>query len=459
MEKREKLFALFMFFLVLIPLISSVEFSVKGSYDQEETLIAKISGNFVDPVLKEDIAFYKYYDGAEVGTAVEFDLLRIEGDYYVYAQLEKSEGNYSVKIEDIRYYQGGDITDEPIVREFTISNSTADFYAEPGVVKTTKDFSIEVQNLQTGEITISVDPENKSTEFFSFFGSPETTETERQYTLYSGEIKNIDFELENKTGLKTITMSSDSTTYEIPVYSIVSETTQENDSKNESSGDEIYFSYDELNLTILTGNKIQKIFTITNSLQKEVENISLEVSDNLQDKVNLTQTFIPTLEPKQSKEAGMKILSKEIGIVEGNITMEIENMNYTQIMDLNFIFENETKTINQTQNQTQNKTTNETVNNSSQNQTKPSYKTCSQEGGQICNSTAVCEGQQIEASDGECCLGMCKIEEEDNTGKVVGWTIVIVVVLFLVWFYLVRYKGIKSKINILDEAKGKKKQK
>lgn len=441
MDGRKILLFLLIFFFVFVPFVSSVEFTLKDSYDQKETLIAKISGNFIDPILRENIVFYKYYEGAEVETAVEFDLLRMDGDYYIYAQLEKEKGNYSLRIEDVRYYVGGDVSEDTILREFTILNKTADFYVKPGAVKTEKDFEIETQNLQPHEITININPEN-----------------EKQITLSSGEIKNVDFELENKTGLRTITMSSNSTKYEIPVYSIISETSEENDSVLENKTNDtiektpdIYFSYEELNLTgekvILTGNKIQKLFTITNSHEEEIENISLKVSSDIEKYVNLTKDYVSKLGAGESKEIGMKIFSNESKKVNGRLTLSYESggTNYSSVMDLFLEFQNESvqeNPVNQTND------TDSTLS-----------KTCEEERGQFCNESAFCDGQQIEASDGECCLGECKLEEEDVTGKTVGWVIVIIVVLFLVWFYLVRYKGIRSKINILDEASGKGKKK
>ena len=45
--------------LFLFPIISAVEIEMKDNFDQGETLIAKISGNFYEAISEENVIFYR----------------------------------------------------------------------------------------------------------------------------------------------------------------------------------------------------------------------------------------------------------------------------------------------------------------------------------------------------------------------------------------------------------------
>ncbi len=111
--------------LFAVPLISAVEFSMKENFKQGETLMARISGNFLEPILWENIFLYR----GHVRIPLEPYVTNIEGDYYIYSQLlGKAPNNYSLSIENVKYMKGAKISEEPIVKNFSISNITADFF-------------------------------------------------------------------------------------------------------------------------------------------------------------------------------------------------------------------------------------------------------------------------------------------------------------------------------------------
>ena len=85
--------------LLIFPLISSVEFETKTEFDQGETLVAVVSGNFLDQVTRDKIFFYREH----VRIPVVYEVGKINDDFYIYAMLTgKEQGNYSVKIKDVR---------------------------------------------------------------------------------------------------------------------------------------------------------------------------------------------------------------------------------------------------------------------------------------------------------------------------------------------------------------------
>jgi len=138
--------------LSLLPIISAVEFDMKTEFSMGETLIAKVSGNFLEPVLKEDIFFYR----GHVKIPMQFDVAKIHDNFYIYAQLlDKYPANYSIVIKNAMYMEAGKINEQDIVKNFSIINSTADFSINPGFIITQQDFFIKVQNLQDSKITIN----------------------------------------------------------------------------------------------------------------------------------------------------------------------------------------------------------------------------------------------------------------------------------------------------------------
>ena len=90
------------------------------------------------------------------------------------------------------------------------------------------------------------------------------------------------------------------------------------------------------------------------------------------------------------------------------------------------------------------------------NETIVRTKTCLEINGTICDSDEKCEGKTENAKDGVCCIGTCKKEDVSNTGKIIGWTIVVIIVLFLLWFFKTKYKGAKKEVDLLKIGSGKR---
>ncbi|MFH1326720.1 MAG: hypothetical protein ABIH59_01170 [archaeon] len=198
--KREIVFLV----LFILPVISAASIEMNSDYSQGETIIAKVSGNFIDIIQEENIFFYR----GHVSTAVNYELAKLGEDYYIKADLTgKIPGNYSLKIENIRYYKAGQVTEEDIVANFSISSGFADFSINLGFIIENKDFSITAKNLQDSSITISI---NIPTEIIAdgsvFVGAQQT--------------KNIDFSLgEIEDSLSgNIILSTTSLDYTIPIY-------------------------------------------------------------------------------------------------------------------------------------------------------------------------------------------------------------------------------------------------
>ena len=198
-----KIGAFFLLALILLPVLSALTVDMKPSYDQGETIIAKVSGNFVDPLNEDNLVFKR----GHVKIPIDYDLGKIDEDYYIRASLTgKTPDNYSLEIKNVRYWQGGQITSQDFVKNFTITSNTAPFSVKPAFFITNKDFSTQVQSLASS-LTININVP-------SGISSPSST------SLSSGQIKTIIFNASGLTQTTTssITLTSGSLSYTLPFY-------------------------------------------------------------------------------------------------------------------------------------------------------------------------------------------------------------------------------------------------
>jgi hypothetical protein len=380
MNKKILLFLILGIFL-MIPFVSSIQIDMKENYKRGETIIAKISGNFLDSIKKSNINFYRRH---MTTTFDDFNIKKIEDNYYLYigVPLEKIPDNYSISIKGVSYMKEGKISKDEIKINFTIMNESTEFTLTPGLIYTSSKFYLEVQNLLDENLIINIE-ENE--EYASVGTTSGTNETEKSFwelifgkkqnstnvtetinyetnnhvkiNFIPGETKKIWFEVENRTEFKTITLSSSNQIYNVPIY------------------------------IIYTGNATAN----TNSDLSNFTNISED-------------------------ENGTIILDENI--TESNNTI--------------IIFDNKT---------------NKSV--------VKFLETCDKMGGIICNDTQECNGTEENSLDANCCIGECKNIEKSNIGKTVGW-ILLGVVLVIIIFVMIKKSNKKSKpVNLLDVGKKK----
>ena len=402
--------------LLIFPLISSVEFEMKKEFDQGETLVAVISGNFLDQITRDNIFFYKEH----VRIPVVYEVGKINDDFYIYAMLTgKEQGNYSVIIKDIRYMSGIEIIDEDIVKNFTITENTTDFSLNPGFIITSEDFFLEVQNLQEERITVQID-------------TPEAFISENSLELRSGETKRINFKLnEEGSAFEEIKLSSENANYFVPVFVMSSINITE-----EEEGLNFKFEPHIVDVSIATDSDSKRIVYILNT-GDTVEDIFISVSPLLEPYVTVSPQEINTLEKNSTEKIEIFITSgtEEI-IIEGQIFARTENFTSSLILILDFIKDfipeepEEEEVI---------------------------ITTCAQLGGIICEEGERCTGQTNPTKDGICCFAPAICEEipKKQTGKIIGWGVIILVILFLFWFFK-KYKKVRPKVDLLKISRGKR---
>jgi hypothetical protein len=193
------------FFVVfLIPVILGATIDTKPEYKQGETMIAKISGNFIDTINSSNVVFYR----GHVKVPMDYEVGKLGSYYYLKASLiGKVPENYSVVIEGIHYYQGLQVLSANFFSNFTVLPEQASFSVNPGFIISEKDFFIEVQNLIDSEITVDIVSPKEINSISSVKVSPQ------QKKIISFNFSNLSEDFSS-----VISFSSSSTNYDVPVY-------------------------------------------------------------------------------------------------------------------------------------------------------------------------------------------------------------------------------------------------
>lgn len=435
----------FIFVLLFIPLVLSIQIDTDSELNQGETLVVKLSGNFYKPILENNVYFYR---NTYTVVPLEFELLKIEGDYYISASsLGKTPGNYSLVIKNSEYsIAGGQRSSKDIRINFTILENFAEFSANPGIqiLANSQDlFYLEIQNLKDNQINVSVNKNPSSQEeqggfFESLFGSNKGTSAENQFIFKANEKKRIELEFENLTeaGLRTIKLSSGNFTQNVFVYVLTAEEKLETE--------KIYFEQKFLNISLATNSGTERILYLKNSGTKDFENVTLIIPDSLRGYVSISPDFFEFFESNETQKIILNFSSKANSeTISGAIKAQTSDNAFAYVdISLKILegFAPENGVVDQSG-------------------LPQITKMCEELNGSFCGKSQKCSGEQVTAQNGVCCLAKCDEKKKSSIGKIIGWGIVIILVALYVWFYLSKYKKTKSKVNLLEIAEGKKQQK
>ena len=414
--------------------VSAVEFNMKSEYAQGESIIAEISGNFLERLSENDVFFYR----GHVKIPMQYGFAKIENKYYLYVSLlGKTPANYSVVIENAKYMQGAKKTEQALVKNFSISENTADFSLDKGFVFVEKDFYIEVQNLQDSNIEVKIKTSNETTNLGFLESLFSEQKSENSVELYSGEIKKINFDLQSFTGsgMHIIELSSENLKYEILIYILEGAIGKTGEEKEKS----FRFEPNELNFSMPTNSKASRIIYLYNNGGENLENISFSISNSLDSYVSFSVEKIEELVSEESRKITLEFVSNEAKSIQGTLkakTDELETELDIYVKFLENYLEGEVEEVEEVEDPSK-------------------IKTCEELGGIFCEENKECSNETQYAKDGNCCLGTCEEIKSDNSRKIIGWIIVIGIVVILIWFFKSKVK-IKNKPDLMKVAKGGK---
>jgi len=396
-------FIFFALVLLVFPIISAVDVELKTVYDQGETLIARISGNFVDQPTTNNIAFYR----GHVKIPMVFGLEKIGDDFYVYALLlDKSEGEYSLRIDGVKYYRATEIVEDEIIQNFSISSQTFPFSINPGFIVTSEDFSVNIKNLQDSKIIVSIESS------LGIFGS-------NVVELKIGEEKNIDFEILNQEILEEITFTFENSSFIFSVFNSLKISILESEER------EFELRPRNLEISMATDSQGKRILHLNNLGVSDVENILLSVSEILDLYITLSTYEVENLRANSSEKIEISIISDlEEATIEGLIFASSENVTISSSLTLIFV--------------------KDFIPIDGVSEENPSANTCSEVGGEICGEGFECGGDIFYASDGVCCLEACsEMDSGGSGGKLIGWILIVAILVLAFWFYKFKFKKVK----------------
>ncbi len=406
---------------LLFPLVSSLEIQAKDSFGQGETFYAKLSGVILNDISVKDISLYR----GHVRAPADFLLYEFEDEFYISTQLiGKESGDYSIEIKNVEYQKGLDVVKEDLIKNFTITNKTADFYVQPLLIRTQDDFELKIQNLN--ENTISVDISS---------GIENSTNS---FSLKTGEIKEIGFGISNveQDSIQNIKLSTANTEYTAKIYVY---------SKDENEQREMKFQPSELKIPLLTNQTdyTKRIVTLKNTGNIDLEDITFKISNELKDYLILESPTIPMLSDNKSIDINLyfntnSTIREEFvsGQLTAKQTIDTETIYAYIAIDLNI-----TKDYQPLENET-----------ISKEEVSDFIKSCSDYGGVVCGKEQECSVDEIPSTDGNCCLGSCKKPEKSNSnGKIIGWTLVVIAIGIIIWFYFKKYKKTAPKVNLIKK--------
>lgn len=429
-----KIGALILLSILFFSMISAAEFQGKTDFQQGETFLVRISGNFFEPVSENDVTLLRGHTRVSFVPVVE----KINNDFYVYGQLlGKQSGNYSLFIENAKVLEFGQIIEQDLEWNFTINENLSDFSVNPGFISTNESFEIEVQNLKNSEITLNykivnesaLDSEEESSffDFGSLFGggSDSNNENANEIKIKTGETKKINFDKNDFDSftVQKILFTTENTNYELPVFI---------SSKKSETSDfgKLRFEPSDLNVSLGLNSKTNRTIYLSNIFDEDLENVELSFSDELKPYILLPLKNISKISKNSSEKIEITFFSgSKEAVISGQIRAKSSDDFYDYVsVSLDFI-----------------------KNYQPSNVSSSSTPSCSELNGTICKSNEKCENGNTKVSrDGICCLSVCTEIATSSYGKIIGWTIVIVVIVFVAWFYFFKYKKVRTPVDLLN---------
>lgn len=399
-------FAVLAVFIACISNVLAISSDIKASYQPEETLILKISGNILAPIASGNVEFKRGY----VAVPVEYDLKKIGDNYYLWAVAPASGNNYTLIVKDISTTVSGKSALVNYEANFSVAGNATDYYVKPGFVYALNNFDINVwlnDDLDKGINTKFIDS--------------------KEVTLKPGNNK-ISFSIEDveETGGYKLVIGK----YTLPVYVVKGIGT----TPIQSSLPNLRFKPRIIESTLLEGKGADYPFYIINSGGQDIKNIEFVYDKSLftlspETNVNIssgeTETFVISLKEPASKDINALLVAKGDGFsinmsVDIKVTSD-ESKTSTPYLEGNY------------------------------SESEQYY--CYELNGSVCGVKERCSVAETTTSGGEkCCLGGLCVENRGGsfTSILIGIVILLVVggVLFFIWR---KYKTLKPSQDIIAE--------
>ena len=399
--KKSLVFAGVFALLVLLAVqgVYAISSDLRGAYRPGETMIAELQGNFLSPIEKENVEFYR----GHVLVPFEYDIMKLGDRYFLWAVAQENENNYTLKIKDISTTINGKPGKIDFEKNFSIIGNLIDYSIKPGVIFANSDFEITIQLNEDLNKEINVN-------------FPE----ERSVLLKPGENK-IEFSIGNVEGTQFLIIGVGQ--YAVPTYII-----GKKKSMVEVNLPEIRFNPRFIESKILiTDNSPIYPFEMINSGDRVVH-VQLDYDRDLfligEDEFDIDADKIAYLN-LSLKTKPTQGINKTITANYGNLSLEMP------------IFVEFTEDITEAYTPYLNDSF-----------TENSLWYCSELKGKQCTAGETCNGNISASRDGSCCVGTCQAPSKKSYAWI-GWLIAGIVIIggLYVW---AKYKKAKGDRNPLQ---------
>ncbi|MBU1136340.1 MAG: hypothetical protein KJ559_02425 [Nanoarchaeota archaeon] len=410
--KKSLLFVLICLFM--FPLVLAIETTIKENYNQGETLIAEISGNFIDNIKPNDIEFYS----GRAYIPLIYDLGKINEKFYLYALLPIKERNYTLIIKNLKHFELGKEVEEDLSLNFSVKNNVSLFSVNPGFIITNQDFSIKIMS--------NIKKINLVSKFLN---------SSQEISIDAGKEKQIYFSVSDikSSIISNVLIEAENEKYEIPIFVFK----EYNDSDKLVFSKDLRFVKSYLNFTTLKDSYLKFEVSLINIGQGDIEDIKIDF-ERLEDVLESDVSSIDKLKAGEIIKINMTINSNEEGIKEGDITAKSGNHTATSFISIRVTKDNQEFL--------------DIMSSSG----FAEEESCSYFNGEICATNENCDGSLKVTIDGVCCVGLCIQKKESNLTKIILLIAISAVLLAIGYF---GYKKLKTKSkgskDILDERKEK----
>ncbi len=288
---------IFSIFLIFPIIVSAQEINfLQHSYKPGETLQAEIFvPNLVSEITPKDITI-KDYSNKKI--KLGFFLKRISNNYYfIYFDLplKIKDGNYTLEIKNIVYKKNNLLKETTLSKEFKINSSIQRnlFAIEPAILKfepKTSYLKLIIKNKEAITLTLSIDSTTKLIQ---------TSKTQLIIPANSQESINIYADIKKfKKGAKEYLNIAH---YKIPIWILEGIPITTNKILSFSIiEDNKEIILDELNAELNQNQVAYENIFIKNLLNKQIHNLQISLTGNLNEIVDLNLTLIPKIKPNET---------------------------------------------------------------------------------------------------------------------------------------------------------------
>ena len=423
----KNLLAFILVLMLAMHLASAITTDMKSEYSQSETAIVKIQGSLTSTIDNNQIEFKK----GTLRIPFQFDVVNLEGTYYIWFVTPNNPGNYTLLVHDISTQEQQQLF--TYYQNFSIGENKSDYTITPGALVSAGNYTLDIFLNADNSMSITSD-------------FPET----ENINLIPGD-NQISFTSYNNSGVYLMDIGS----YSIPVYitsnnSLVYNNSIDYNSTNQSSqynqtntynstyentsqtyGRAISIDIPALSKIAYYGSSPSYSFTIQNNWPVEVNEINFTYPSDI-----ITLTALPTsIAGNGSYQFNLSFVNPLNNTVRTTLRITSSGGNLTIPISID-ITKNASNLINAY--------TLPAKDNSSS-----SSFWCSELSGQLCPSGSLCSGTNVSAHDGICCIGTCS-STQGSSSSWIGWFIAGLVILVIAYFWH-KYKSVKPSGNILGK--------